>query len=110
MKLTPPNRYVVFSVKRMAPLMASIPTVAKKRPIMPPMIPLITLPLETLVIMDNPNIARAKYSGLENCSEILARSGAQIIRQTVLKMPPKALAVVESPNARPGCRCSTAMG
>ena len=54
--------------------------------------------------------ASAKYSGLENCSEILAKSGAQIIRQTVLKMPPKALAVVESPRARPGCLNSTAIG
>ena len=76
----------------------------------PPMIPLSTLPLETLVMMDNPNTARAKYSGLENCREIFARSGAQIIRQTVLKIPPNALAVVESPRARPGCRISTAIG
>ena len=82
--------------------MASMPTVARNRPMIPPMIPFSTLPLDTLVIMDSPNTASAKYSGLENCREILARRGAQIIRQIVLKMPPKALAVVESPKARPG--------
>ena len=43
----------------------AMPTVPRNRPMIPPMIPFSTLPLDTLVIMDSPNTASAKYSGLE---------------------------------------------
>ena len=86
----------------MVPVIASMPTVAKKRPIRPPMIPFTTLPLETLVIILRPKIAKAKYSGLENCNATFANWGASKIRQMVLKTPPKVLANVDNPKARPG--------
>lgn len=91
------HKIVGIQVKRIAPLIPLMPTVARNRPIRPPIMPLITLPEETLVIMLRPKIAKAKYSGLENCSATFASCGASKIRQTVLKIPPAVLAKVERP-------------
>ena len=79
-----------------------MPIVARKSPTSPPMTPLMTLPLDTLVMMDRPNTASAKYSGLLNCRATFAKRGAMMTRHTVLKIPPKVLAIVEMPRARPG--------
>ena len=55
-------------------------------------------------------MASAKYSGLENCNATFASWGASKIRQMVLKTPPKVLANVDKPKARPGWRSLVAMG
>ena len=57
-----------------------------------------------------PNIAKAKYSALENCNASFANCGERIIKQSELKIPPDKLANVDSPSARPGCFRVTAMG
>ena len=106
MKDTPPMRYMLVPVKRMAPLMGSMPIVAMKRPMRPPIMPLMTEPEDTLVIMLTPKIANAKYSGFENCSATFASCGAKMSRQTAEKMPPNMLPVVEMPAHGPAAYIS----
>lgn len=85
---------------RIWPLMASMPIVEMISPITPPIRPLRTEPEETEVIMEMPKMARAKYSGLENCSATEASRGEKIIRQMAEKIPPKVEEKVDRPRAR----------
>ena len=109
-KEMPPIRYVEPNVKRIFPVMASIPIVPIKSPSAPPISPLITEPEDTLVIILMPNSARAKYSALEKVSATFASCGAKTIRQIAENTPPNILPVVESPSARPGCPILFAIG
>ena len=73
----PPDKYKVPKVKRSIPLIASRPIVAINRPIKQPINPFKIEPVDPEVIMEIPKIAKAKYSGLENCKATLASRGAK---------------------------------
>ena len=102
MKDTPPDRYNVPKVNLSSPLIASSPMVAMNSPIRQLISPFKIEPDDTEVIMLMPNTAKAKYSGLLNCSASFASIGANKIRHIVEKTPPKVDAIVEIDSARPG--------
>ena len=71
-----------------------------------------TLPDDTLVIILRPKIAKAKYSGLENCRATFANCGANKIKQMVARIPglQNDVDIVDNPKARPGCPIFVAIG
>ena len=83
--------------------MLSIPMVAIKSPIKPPITPFSTDSEETELIIEIPKSANAKYSGFEKDVATRASCGASNISMTALKIPPNILANVDSPKALPGC-------
>ena len=67
-------------------------------------------PDDTLVMILSPNIASAKYSGLENFKATDASNGEKMIKQIALNTPPNVEPKVDKPKALPGCFNFVAMG
>ena len=87
-KLIPPSRVTVPKVKRSAPVIPSVPTVARNSPKKHDRKPFIMEPPESPETTLSPRMVRAKYSAGPNRRAKLAISGVAAIITTVLNSPP----------------------
>ena len=104
-RLMPLNRFTLPKVRRGVPFCGSIPMTAIRRPIMPERSPFGMLSPLMLVMQAIPNREIAKYSPGPNFNAKSASTGVKNISTRALNSPPKTLAMVEVPRARPAFPC-----